>query len=181
MVSNPAPHSVTEDAMKVESMDNLDGLYLYEAMEVPYKTALDVPCIYGGHCDACPHHQPWDMTIETDRYENGQIVLTQGRESYGEPLGRRVVSVLLSHKDENGDWRTIKNGIKTFLLPDCLEGYKWLLDFIYEVYLSATVDADAIYFKTGKRLTITADWDFKTYFPDWDRFSMSDYFLKWGK
>lgn len=151
--------------MKVENMSNVNGLYLYESMGTSYKPALDMPCIYGGHCDYCPRHKPWDMTIETDRYKDSQIVLTQGRASYGEPLGRKVVSVLLSRKDENGKWITIENGIKTFLLPDCLEGYKWLLDFVERVYLSAIITGQA------------ADWEFRSYFPNWDVYYMSRYFL----
>ena len=138
------------------------GLYLYEALKEEPNDRLDFPCIYGGHCDTCPSHDPWDMA---PFISNKSICMIPDRE-------RKKITFILSYQRPDGTYQFMLNREKTFILPDCLHGFKWLLHFVWEVHTSALIDADDGW--AGRPM---ADWEFRSYFPEWDKHYMCRYFL----
>ena len=148
--------------MEFPITNNNFPMYLYEALKVPYSKRLDFPCVYGGHCDDCPSHTPWDMA---PFMKSRTIVMVPDRKN-------KRVTFILSYKLPNGDYQLFLEAQKTFILPDCLKGFQWLLDFVGQVYLSAMIDA-----KSGHSKRPQADWEFRSYFPEWDKHFMCRYFL----
>lgn len=156
-------------------MDNLSLYpknmpYLYEAMQVPFQPHLDFPCIYGGHCGSCPSKVNWDMAIGMQNLDGKVIAISGTREN-----GQRTITFVLFYQN-HGNRYPIKNGEKTFLMPECLHGLNWLLDFVRTVQTDAILNAE-FDFERGKPWKVEADWDFKSVFPDWDTLYMSRYYL----
>ena len=122
-------------------MDNLSLYpenmpYLYEAMQVPFQPHLDFPCIYGGHCGSCPSKVDWDMAIGMQNLDGKVIAISGAREN-----GQKTITFVLLYQN-HGNRYPVKNGEKTFLMPECLHGLNWLLDFVRTVQTDAILNAE---------------------------------------